>query len=84
MLVVSRKVDETIEIRPREGANGGKLEEVFARGPIRIQLVRLGRGRVKIGVDAPPELEIWRGGAPMRVVTAEEHLNCEEGPSAAR
>lgn len=61
MLIVSRRVGETIEIRPREGAEAVTLEQAFAHGPIRIHFVRMSPSRVQIAVDAPPELEIRRG-----------------------
>lgn len=63
MLVLSRKVDETIEIRPREAASAETLAQVFAQGGIRIRLVRIGPTRVQVAIEAPDELEIRRGGA---------------------
>ena len=60
MLVISRKVNETIEIRPQEGAGPATLDEVFAHGAIEISLIRVGTGRVQVAIHAPPELKIWR------------------------
>jgi sRNA-binding carbon storage regulator CsrA len=60
MLVVSRKVNETIEIRPQDGAGPITLAEVFANGAIEISLIRVGTARVKVAINAPPELKIWR------------------------
>jgi sRNA-binding carbon storage regulator CsrA len=62
MLILSRKVDETIEIRPREDAGEATLARVFSQGGIKIHLVRIGPNRVKVAIEAPSELEIRRGG----------------------
>ena len=50
MLVLSRKVQECIII----GNN------------IRVVLIEVARGRVKIGIEAPPELEVWREEIPLK------------------
>ena len=63
MLVLSRKVDETIEIRPREGAGAETLADVFAQGGIKIRVVRISSSRVQVAIEAPYELEIRRGAA---------------------
>lgn len=60
MLIVSRKINETIEIRPHDDAGHATLAEVFSGGPIQISLIRVGTGRVKVAIDAPRELKIWR------------------------
>lgn len=44
MLVLSRKQSEQIDIGP----------------DITITIVRIGPESVKIGIDAPPELPVWR------------------------
>ena len=77
MLVLSRKIDETIEIRPRETAGGQTLAEVFAQGGIRVRLVRISPTRVQLAIEAPHELEIRRGG-PVNV----RHSSDEADPSA--
>jgi sRNA-binding carbon storage regulator CsrA len=61
MLIVSRRPDEIIEIRPREGIGAKTLDEVFAGGAIRVQFVRMSPSRVKVAIDAPPQIEIRRG-----------------------
>ena len=45
MLVLNRKHEETIRIGD----------------DITITVCRIGQGEVKIGVDAPDDVEIWRG-----------------------
>lgn len=63
MLVVSRKLNETIEIRP-DGASGrATLAQVFGQSGITISLVRVGSSRVSLAIDAPPELKIRRSEA---------------------
>ena len=64
MLILSRKVNESIEIRPQAGAELVTLAEAFAHGAIQISLVRVGTGRIKVAIDAPPELRIWRTHQP--------------------
>ncbi len=60
MLVVSRRADESIQITLAEGVDGNlTLRDVFANGPIEITLLGTGR-RVKMGIEAPPELCIQR------------------------
>jgi len=44
MLVLSRKVDEEVVIDRR----------------IRVRLLRAGRGRVRLGIEAPCGVDIWR------------------------
>jgi sRNA-binding carbon storage regulator CsrA len=61
MLVVSRRADETIEINLAEGADGTlTLNDLFAKGAIEITLLGGNGRRVKMGIEAPPELSIRR------------------------
>lgn len=61
MLIVSRKDAESIEIRPDEGIDPKMtLEDLFAHGPIEITIFAANGNRVKMGVQAPNELCIWR------------------------
>ena len=61
MLVVSRRADETIEIKLADGADGTlTLNDLFAKGPIEITLLGGNGRRVKMGIAAPPELCIRR------------------------
>jgi sRNA-binding carbon storage regulator CsrA len=61
MLVVSRRADEAIQIKMADGVDASlTLKDLFANAPIEITLLGgMGR-RVKMGIDAPPELCILR------------------------
>jgi len=64
MLIVSRRDDESIEIRPSEGIDPKMtLADLFAAGPIEIRIFSSNGNRVKMGVQAPEQLCIWRKGA---------------------
>ena len=58
MLVLSRKKSETIEI------NGG-----FAKGGITIMLVEQRGDKVRIGIDAPPDVVVHRGEVQLAIDT---------------
>ena len=61
MLVVSRKESESIRIEPAEGLDPAlTLAEVFAAKPIVVTVMHIGR-RVRLVIDAPVALKIWRG-----------------------
>ena len=61
MLIVSRRDDESILIRPGDGIDPSMtLADLFATGPIEITIFSSGNNRVKMGVQAPNELSIWR------------------------
>lgn len=61
MLVVSRRADESILLNMADGVDETlTLRELFARGPIEITLISGNGRRVKMGIDAPPELSIRR------------------------
>ena len=61
MLVVSRRADEAIQIKLADGANGNlTLNDLFAKGPIEITLLGGNGRRMKVGIEAPPELSIRR------------------------
>ncbi len=61
MLVVSRRSDESIQIKLADGVDGSQtLSDVFAKGPIEITLLGGNGRRVKMGIAAPPELSIRR------------------------
>lgn len=61
MLVVSRRSDESIQIKLADGVDGSRtLNDVFAQGPIEITLLGGNGRRVKMGIAAPPELSIRR------------------------
>ena len=61
MLIVSRKGAESIEIRPGEGIDPNMtLADLFEAGPIEITIFSAAGNRVKMGVQAPSALCIWR------------------------
>ncbi len=62
MLIIKRRIDESITIRPRDGTDASQtIDELFAAGVIEIKLLDVGSNKVTIAIDAPPELKIWRG-----------------------
>ncbi|MBT8085339.1 MAG: carbon storage regulator [Woeseia sp.] len=71
MLIISRKDAESILIRPGEDADPQMtLAELFSNGPIEITVFSATGNRVKMGVQAPTELSIWRQDAPKDAGTA--------------
>jgi sRNA-binding carbon storage regulator CsrA len=61
MLIVSRKDAESILIRPGEGIDPQMtLADLFRNGPIEITIFSSSGNRVKMGVQAPEQLSIWR------------------------
>jgi sRNA-binding carbon storage regulator CsrA len=61
MLIVSRRDDESIEIRPGDDIDPKMtLADLFKTGPIEIRIFSANGSRVKMGVQAPDELCIWR------------------------
>lgn len=63
MLIVSRRDAESILIRPGDGIDTSMtLADLFQDGPIEITIFSSGNNRVKMGVQAPNELSIWRKG----------------------
>lgn len=64
MLIVSRRDAESILIRPGEGIDPQTtLADLFSNGPIEITVFSTGGSRVKMGVQAPEQLSIWRKSA---------------------
>ena len=65
MLIVTRKDSESILISPGDGIDPDmKLKDLFEGGPIEITVFATGQKRVKMGVQAPTQLTIWRKDAP--------------------
>ncbi len=63
MLIVSRRDAESIEIRPGDGIDPSMtLADLFRNGPIEITIFSSNNNRVKMGVQAPEQLCIWRKG----------------------
>jgi sRNA-binding carbon storage regulator CsrA len=64
MLIVSRRDAESILIRPVEDIDPSMtLADLFRNGPIEITIFSSGSNRVKMGVQAPKQLSIWRKSA---------------------
>ena len=63
MLIVSRRDAESILIRPGDDIDPSMtLADVFKAGPIEITIFSSNSNRVKMGVQAPEQLSIWRKG----------------------
>ena len=61
MLIVSRKDSESILISPGDDIDPKMtLADLFRTGPIEITVFSTGPKRVKMGVQAPEQLSIWR------------------------
>lgn len=61
MLVVTRRDSESILIRPGDDIDPTTtLADLFRSGPIEITVFSSGGHRVKMGVEAPQQLTIWR------------------------
>ena len=64
MLIVSRRDSESIEIRPNDDIDMSMtLEDLFKTGSIEITIFSSAGNRVKMGVQAPQQLCIWRKNA---------------------
>lgn len=61
MLIVKRRDSESILIRPDDETDMSMtLADLFSNGPIEITIFSSNDKRVKMGVQAPQELSIWR------------------------
>ena len=61
MLIVSRRDAESIEIKPGDDIDMNMtLADLFSGGPIEITIFSSTNNRVKMGVQAPEQLCIWR------------------------
>jgi sRNA-binding carbon storage regulator CsrA len=61
MLIVSRRDAESILIRPGDDIDPSMtLADLFRAGPIEITIFSANSNRVKMGVQAPSQLTIWR------------------------
>ncbi len=64
MLIVSRRDAESILIRPGKNIDPTMtLGDLFENGPIEITIFSSNGNRVKMGVQAPEQLAIWRKAA---------------------
>ena len=67
MLIVSRRNAESILIEPAKGIDPGTpVGEIFSDGPIEVTVFSSAGHRVKMGVDAPSALSIWRKDAEQK------------------
>ena len=64
MLIVTRRVDEIITIEPFDLLDATPLATAFAEGSIKIKLVRVNGGKVRLAVEAPASFRVWRGARP--------------------
>lgn len=65
MLIMKRKTRQSITIEPVDGVDMSQtLDDLFANGAIEIQLLEVGGSQVKVAIEAPPQLKIWRGKRP--------------------
>lgn len=65
MLIIKRKGDEAITIEPMDGVDRSQtVGELFSEGPIEITLFDVGHRAVKVAIEAPRQLKIWRGQRP--------------------
>lgn len=65
MLVVSRKENESVRIKPAPGVDPAlTLLEAFQSGDIVVKLMRVGSRRVRLVIEAPAALRILRDQAP--------------------
>lgn len=62
MLIIKRKAQDIITIAPLEGMDLSRpISDLFEDGVIEIKLLEVGRRQVKVAIDAPSQLQIWRG-----------------------
>lgn len=62
MLIIKRKALDIITIGPQEGFDVSRpISDLFEGGVIKITMLEVGRRQVKVAIDAPQNLQIWRG-----------------------
>ena len=67
MLIIKRKRDEAIVITPQDGVDTSQtIAQLFADGPIEITLREVGNRAVRLAIEAPPQLKIWRDAKPRK------------------
>ncbi len=65
MLVISRKTQESVRIELAAELDPSlTLREVFQDHPIVVTLVQVGTRRVRLAIDAPASMKVWRAEAP--------------------
>ncbi|MBT8084866.1 MAG: carbon storage regulator [Woeseia sp.] len=62
MLIIKRKAQDIITIAPQDGFDVSRpVSDLFEDGEIKITMLEVGRRQVKVAIDAPANLQIWRG-----------------------
>lgn len=62
MLIIKRKAQDIITIAPHEEMDLSRpISDLFENGVIEIKMLEVGRRQVKVAIDAPAQLQIWRG-----------------------
>jgi sRNA-binding carbon storage regulator CsrA len=65
VLIISRKENEAIRIEPAAGIDPSlTLREAFQHGPIVVKLIHVGGRRVRLVIDTPAPLKVWRSVEP--------------------
>lgn len=73
MLVITRRAKDVITIEPVRGFDTTKtVQELFTGGAIEITLLEVGDHRVKVAINAPTDLQIWRGHSPDKTIQNDE------------
>jgi sRNA-binding carbon storage regulator CsrA len=66
MLVIKRRIDEIVTIEPQDGHERSlTVDDLFNGGAIQITLLEVGSSWVKLAIEAPTLLKIWRGPGPI-------------------
>lgn len=60
MLVLSRRKNESISIKPAIQAMDMTVSELFSAGPIILCVLSTGEYFARIGIEAPPKMKILR------------------------
>lgn len=61
MLIIKRRVNEFFSIEPAEGTDRSlTIEDLFAGGCIEVRVLDAGKNQVKLAIEAPAQLKIWR------------------------
>jgi sRNA-binding carbon storage regulator CsrA len=85
VLIISRKESEAITIEPTDGLDPAvTLRDAFLEGPITIRLVRICGGKVRIAIEAPKQLRIWRGAADQEDPAGTQATEAERPERSAR
>jgi sRNA-binding carbon storage regulator CsrA len=85
VLVISRKAQESLRIEPVAGLDPSlTLREVFQDRPIVFTLVHVGQRRVRLMIDAPAPMKVWRGDRPPEKPLQSDRREQNAGDAVAR